>query len=184
MSEVHEHVLNRRYLLTKIVQGFSLTGGLFLVYPFVRAWLPGVNQVHTHEVDISDLAFGEVKQVPWLGRQVMITIRSAEEVDALAEASLLLKDPESTQSKQPEFARNSHRSQRADVFVAYGNCTHFGCILGPGKPNSPAKFSCPCHLSEFDGAGRVFAEAVAPKNLEIPDYQFLSRNTLLLTSSG
>jgi ubiquinol-cytochrome c reductase iron-sulfur subunit len=178
-----EYVLNRRYLLTKIVQGFSLTGGLFLAYPFVRSWLPGFNQSHTREVDLSDLAFGEVKQVPWLGRRVMIKIRSTEEVEALSDASVSLKDPDSTRSKQPEFARNTHRSQRADIFVAYGNCTHFGCIVEPRGPNSPAKFSCPCHLSEFDAAGRVFADAVAPKNLEIPDYQFLSRNTLLLTSS-
>ena len=177
-------MLNRRYLLTKIVQGFSLTGTLFLAYPFVKSWIPGLNQAHTLEIDISDLSLGEVKQVPWLGRRVMITIRTPAEVKALTEKSDSLKDPDSIRSSQPEFARNMHRSKRRDVFVAYGNCTHFGCIVGVNGSDAHARFSCPCHQSEFDAAGRVFEDAAAPLNLEIPDYQFLSRNTLLLTSSG
>jgi ubiquinol-cytochrome c reductase iron-sulfur subunit len=177
-------VLNRRRLLTRIVQGFSLTGALFLAYPFVKSWLPGFYQAHTLEVDLSDLSDGEIKQVPWLGRHVMVTRRSREEIESLNEYSETLKDPNSGNSRQPEFALNDHRSLRRDVFVAFGNCTHLGCVVGGNVSDTGARFSCPCHLSEFDAAGRVFTDAAAPFNLEVPNYQFLSRQTLLLTASG
>ncbi len=39
-------------------------------------------------------------------------------------------------------------------------------------------FFCPCHGSKFDLAGRVFKDVPAPKNLEIPPYEFISKQAL------
>ena len=70
---------------------------------------------------------------------------------------------------------------RDDIFVAFGNCTHLGCIVKDSPDEVGTRFRCPCHDSSFDGAGRVFRGALAPKNLEIPNYGFISKNILLLT---
>lgn len=171
-------MIDRRTLLLRIVQGFSVTGAFFLTYPFVKAWLPAFNQNHTLEVDLSGLAIGEIKQVSWLGRNVMIIRRTPEEISSLIKTEDELKDPASVHSQQPALAVNDFRSLRPDVFVAYSNCTHLGCEVSTS--GTAARFNCPCHLSEYDAAGRVHKGAVAPTNLEVPDYQFVSRKSLLL----
>ncbi|MDG2070596.1 MAG: ubiquinol-cytochrome c reductase iron-sulfur subunit [Pseudomonadales bacterium] len=171
-------MVDRRTLLLRIVQAFSATGALFLAYPFVKAWLPTFNQQHTLEVDLSDLKIGEIKQVSWLGRNVMIVRRTPEEISDLVEDKHELKDASSVHSRQPALAANQYRSLRPDVFVVYSNCTHLGCEVSAS--GTAASFNCPCHLSEFDAAGRVYKSAVAPVNLEVPDYQFMSRKILLL----
>ena len=171
-------MLDRRTLLLRIVQGFSATGAFFLAYPFVKAWLPTFNQNHTLEVDLSDLKTGAIKQVSWLGRNVMIVMRTPQEISDLVEDKHELKDASSAHSRQPALAVNHYRSLRADVFVVYSNCTHLGCEVSTS--GTAASFNCPCHLSEFDAAGRVYKSAVAPTNLEVPDYQFVSRKLLLL----
>ena len=58
-----------------------------------------------------------------------------------------------------------------------GVCTHFGCIpLGNKSGESKGEFGgwfCPCHGSHYDTSGRI-RKGPAPKNLEVPDYKFLS----------
>lgn len=175
--------MNRRTLLTRIVQGFSLTGLAFVAYPFFRAFLPSFSKELSFEVDISDLKSGEFKTVPWLGRNLYVIRRRPELAEQLAADADLLKDPLSIDSTQPEFATNLWRSKRPDIFVVYKNCTHLGCEVS-AQPKSPdAGFECPCHSSRFDSSGRVLKEAVASFNLEVPDYQFVSRNVIRLIRS-
>lgn len=40
-------------------------------------------------------------------------------------------------------------------------------------------FYCPCHASHFDAAGRI-RRGPAPTNLEIPEYKFLTDDTILV----
>lgn len=99
--------------------------------------------------------------------------RSADEIAALAGYESELLDPASRLSLQPEVCRNPQRSQRTDIFVAVGQCTHQGCppVLRSGAGNR-SEFLCPCHTSKFDLARRVFRGGLAPANLVIPDYSF------------
>lgn len=175
--------MNRRTLLTRIVQMFSLTGLAFVAYPFIRAFLPTFDEDLSVDVDISNLDNGEFKTVAWLGRNVYVIRRSPDVTDHLDENTRLLKDPLSTESTQPEFARNLWRSIRPDILIVYKNCTHLGCEVS-ARLNSPdAGFECPCHSSRFDASGRVHKEAVASFNLEVPDYRFVSRNMIRLIKS-
>lgn len=123
-------------------------------------------------VRIGDLAPGKLLVVEWKGRSVWILRRSADEIAALAGYESELADPMSMQSLQPASCRNPHRSQRPDVFVAIGQCTHQGCPpqLRSGS-GGRAEFLCPCHTSKFDLAGRVFRAGPAPANLVIPEYR-------------
>ncbi|MFT7688761.1 MAG: ubiquinol-cytochrome c reductase iron-sulfur subunit [Candidatus Azotimanducaceae bacterium] len=170
---------NRRGLLTRIVQGFSITGAGFLTYPFIKAWIPKFDNDISLEVRIDDLLPGQSKTVRWLGRNLFVLRRTQQELSLLKDQSSDLKDPKSIESKQPAFALNQYRSLRPDIFVVFNNCTHLGCEVN----RKGAVFNCPCHQSDYDGAGRVVSKAVAPTNLEIPEYKFVSGNRIRLLVS-
>jgi ubiquinol-cytochrome c reductase iron-sulfur subunit len=172
--------MNRRSVLTRIVQGFSLTGLAFLAYPFIRAFLPAFSEDLSIEIDISNLGEGDSKTVSWLGRNLYVVRRSAEATDQLRKETNRLKDPLSIDSNQPEFATNLMRSLRPDILIVYKNCTHLGCEVSVHPKTQEAGFECPCHSSRFDASGRVYKEAVASFNLEIPDYKFVSRDLVRL----
>tara|TARA_Y100001934_G_scaffold107951_2_gene132540 strand:- start:1317 stop:1859 length:543 start_codon:yes stop_codon:yes gene_type:complete len=169
----------RRRVLTRIVQGFAAVGGVFLMVPFVKTFLPRAD-VPLQDVNLGDLRPGDVRYVDFLGRRVVILGRSPETVRALQDAPERLKDPESSNSMQPGFAANARRSRRDEFFLAYANCTHLGCEIAP----EASGFRCPCHSSRFDAAGRAHADAAAPRNLDIPNYRFLSRDVVRLLPDG
>lgn len=132
-------------------------------------------------VDIAGLAPGKLLAIEWKGRAVWILRRSADEIATLAGYESELTDPDSLASLQPDACRNPHRSLRAEVFVAVGQCTHQGC---PPQLKSGAggrsEFLCPCHTSKFDLAGRVFRNGPAPANLVIPEYRFEGDSRLVI----
>jgi ubiquinol-cytochrome c reductase iron-sulfur subunit len=169
---------NRRKLLLRWVQGFSITGLGFLAYPFLKVLMPGLSEDGFLEVDYQELAIGEWKSVSWLGRTVIVFKRGVGWTRATDTSGL--KDPLSQASSQPQIAQNPERSHRTDVFIFYSNCTHLGCEVAIHPDQAAAPIQCPCHQSKFDGAGRVFAEAVASRNLEVPFYQPVTANAIRL----
>lgn len=168
--------MDRRTLLTRIVQAFSITGLGFVTYPFIKAWIPSFDNTRSRDVDIASLMPGEQKVVPWLGRNVVLVKRDSASLEALPRSTEMLKDPLSDASVQPVSAKNPYRSVRPDLFVAYTNCTHLGCEVVQ-KDN---QFKCPCHQSDYDGAGRVLEGAAAPRNLDVPNYRYLSSQLIRL----
>jgi ubiquinol-cytochrome c reductase iron-sulfur subunit len=141
------------------------------------------------EVEIGDLAPGQMKTVEWRGKPVWILRRTPQMLAALAGHDERLVDAASVADQQPDYARNAARSIRADVFVAIGICTHLGCSptpVGQGSANPslpadwPGGFFCPCHGSTFDGAGRVYRNKPAPSNLEVPPHRYASATRLVI----
>ncbi|KZS22417.1 ubiquinol-cytochrome c reductase iron-sulfur subunit [Wohlfahrtiimonas chitiniclastica] len=138
------------------------------------------------EVDLSKLKPGELLRVEWQGKPVWILNRTPEMLSLLEKipASELV-DPESNMDQQPSYAKNAWRSEKKEVLVLVGICTHLGCSP-TYRPNVvPAEnwvggFFCPCHGSKFDLAGRVYKNVPAPTNLIVPNYQFLEGNRLLI----
>lgn len=144
------------------------------------------------EVDINDLAPGEMRTVEWRGKPVWILKRSPEMIQSLAKVEGELADPKSERNPDeltPEYARNQHRSIKPEVLVAVGICSHLGCSptsrfqAGP-QPSLPdtwaGGFICPCHGSTFDLAGRVYANKPAPDNLEVPPHMYVSDSRLII----
>jgi ubiquinol-cytochrome c reductase iron-sulfur subunit len=144
------------------------------------------------EVDISDLAPGQMKTVEWRGKPVWVLKRTPEMVAELPKLDPKLADPESQRNPDeftPEYARNEHRSIKPEILVVVGICTHLGCSpttkLQPGpQPSLPddwqGGFLCPCHGSTFDLAGRVFKNVPAPDNLPVPRHMYLSDTKLVI----
>jgi ubiquinol-cytochrome c reductase iron-sulfur subunit len=99
-----------------------------------------------------------------------------------------LRDPNSEESVQPEYADNEYRSIKPEFLVMLGVCTHLGCspkyhpeVADPEiSPDWKGGFFCPCHGSLFDLAGRVYKGVPAPTNLTVPPYQYLSDTRIMI----
>ena len=143
------------------------------------------------QVDISGLKAGEMLRVEWRGKPVWVVRRTPEQLESLKKTEPQVADPNSERKAYPtpDYARNTHRSIKPEIFVAVGICSHLGCSpsdkFAPGpQPSLPddwaGGFFCPCHGSTFDIAGRVFKNKPAPDNLEVPPHMYLSDSVLLI----
>ncbi|HEX6155155.1 MAG TPA: ubiquinol-cytochrome c reductase iron-sulfur subunit [Burkholderiales bacterium] len=190
MSEQIKVDKKRRNLVvaTSVVGGVA---GVAAALPFAASMLPSDRARAAGapvEVDLSKLAPGEMAVIEWRGKPVWVIRRTKEMLESLKAVTGKLTDPASKSSEQPKYAENEHRSQKPDVMVMEGVCTHLGCSPQLKGPDAKAEmggdwaggFYCPCHGSKFDLAGRVFRGAPAPTNLKVPPYTFVSDSTLLI----
>jgi ubiquinol-cytochrome c reductase iron-sulfur subunit len=197
MSEaaVEPGVDNGRRTWIAITCGAGAVGGAAVAVPFVSTFAPSERARAAGapvQVDIGAIPPGEKIVVEWRGKPVWILRRTPEQVATLGKADDKLADPKSSRKPSeltPEYARNTNRSIKPEVFVAVGICTHLGCSPSdkfktgaqPSLPDDWAGgFLCPCHGSTYDLAGRVFKNMPAPDNLEVPPHMFLSDTTLLI----
>jgi len=173
------------------VVGVSTAGALVSTFqPSERAKAAGAPV----EVDISDVAPGEMKVVEWRGKPVWILRRTPEMMATLEKDQGELADPASDnvfQLPMPEYAKNAFRAraEHKEVLVTVGICSHLGCSPSsrlasgpqPNLPdNWPGGFLCPCHGSTFDLSARVFKNKPAPTNMDVPPYMYLSDNKLVI----
>jgi ubiquinol-cytochrome c reductase iron-sulfur subunit len=135
------------------------------------------------EVDIADIPPGGMKTVEWRGKPVWLMRRTTAMLATLESIENQLADPGSLRDAMPDALRNRHRSERPEMLVVIGICTHLGCsptgvAANSGNPSVgddwPGGFFCACHGSTFDLAGRVFRNKPAPTNLEIPPHRYVS----------
>jgi ubiquinol-cytochrome c reductase iron-sulfur subunit len=143
------------------------------------------------EVDIGDIPPGGLKTVEWRGKPVWIVRRTPEMLASLEKIEGQLADPKSdrTAFPTPTYAKNRHRSIKPEFLVTVGICTHLGCspVSKFETGNQPGLgadwqggYFCPCHGSNFDHAGRVYANKPAPDNLEIPRHMYLSDTRIVV----
>jgi ubiquinol-cytochrome c reductase iron-sulfur subunit len=75
----------------------------------------------------------------------------------------------------PATDANRTKPGKEKWLVMIGICTHLGCIpkgQSAGDDKGPyGGWFCPCHGSAYDTSGRI-RMGPAPRNLEIPPYQF------------
>lgn len=162
-SELEEP--GRRDFLYIATGAFGAIGVGVGVWPLIDQMNPdaSVKALASIEVDISTVGEGESLTVNWRGKPVFIRHRTPEEIQAALDVPMSeLKDPE----------EDSARAEKPEWLIMVGVCTHLGCIpLGEaGEYNG---WFCPCHNSAYDTAGRI-RKGPAPKNMEIPQYEFLS----------
>ena len=183
---------NRRFWIgtTCAVGGVA---GVALAAPFVGTFAPSEKARAAGapvEVDVSAIPPGQMRTVEWRGKPVWIIRRTPEMIEGLSKVNSDLADPNSDRpGYTPPYAKNEWRSRKQDIWVGVAICTHLGCSptprFAPGaQPSLPADWEggsiCPCHGSTFDMAGRVYKNKPAPDNLEVPPYQYLSDNRILI----
>jgi len=191
MSDAIKMDCGRRRLIvaTAAVGG---AGAVTAMVPFLSSMLPSERAKAAGapvEVDISNLAPGQLITVEWRGKPVWIFNRSEEMLGSLAKLDSAVADPGSEVKNQPASCKNETRSIKPNVLVVVGICTHLGCSPGPkfkkgSEESMPADwqggFLCPCHGSTFDFAGRVFKNKPAPSNLVVPPHMYLSDTRILI----
>ena len=180
----------RRLIVATAVVGGA--GAVTAMVPFLSSMLPSERAKAAGapiEVDVGNLAPGQLITVEWRGKPVWIFNRNPEMLETLSKLDGEVSDPKSEQTQQPDYCKNETRSIKPNLLVMVGICTHLGC-----SPSSKFKkgiedgmsadwlggFLCPCHGSTFDFAGRVFKNKPAPTNLVVPPHTYLSETRILI----
>ena len=160
--------------------------------PFLASWKPSARAQALGapvDADVSKLEPGAIMKVNWRGQAIFIVHRTPEMIATLSQTDVVnsLRDPDSKESEQPEYAANTARAVKPEYLVLVGVCTHLGCApldrFQPQDPELgatwPGGFYCPCHGSKFDLAGRVFKDVPAPTNLRVPPYRFQNNDAVI-----
>jgi ubiquinol-cytochrome c reductase iron-sulfur subunit len=161
----------RRKLITTTAYSAAGVGLACAILPLVDSMNPSTDVValSSIEVDISNIKVGEEKKVMWRGKPIFIRRRNAVEIAAAQNAQL-------SELKDPELDSNRVKSGKDEWLITIGICTHLGCIPIMGEGDYKGWF-CPCHGSQYDTSGRI-RKGPAPKNLEIPPYEFKSETLI------
>lgn len=180
----------RRRFLTAATAVIGGAGAVAVAVPFIKSWNPSAKAKAAGapvEVNVSKLEPGQLIRVEWRGKPVWVVRRTDEIISGLPALDEQLRDPNSDEPQQPDYAKNAARAIKPEYFVAVGLCTHLGCSptympdsFGEQVEGVSSGFFCPCHGSKFDMAGRVFSGVPAPLNLVIPPHYYIDDDRILI----
>jgi len=166
----------RREFLVMTAGAVGAVGAASVAWPMVSSMNPAADvlALASTEVDLAQVKEGESITVMWRGKPVFIRRRTAQEIEEAHAAPMSdLKDPQTDQDRVKQSIIGG--VEHPEWLVMVGVCTHLGCVPLGQKPTDPhGEFDgwfCPCHGSQYDSSGRI-RKGPAPKNLEIPPYQF------------
>lgn len=172
----------RRFLVgaTAAVGGVGVIGA---AVPFVASWQPSAKAEAAGApvtVNVDKIEPGQQITVEWRGTPVWIIRRTKEMLDNIEKLNDQVKDPQSAEPQQPEYATDVYRSLKPELAVLVGLCTHLGCVPSYRPEVAPTDLGegwlgglfCPCHGSRYDLAGRVYFAQPAPTNLVVPPYRY------------
>ena len=181
---------SRRRFLTAGTVVVGAVGTVAVAVPFLKSWSPSARAKSAGapvQANIGKLQPGQQIIIKWRGKPVWVVRRDEQALATLSKVADQLRDADSEESKQPEYATNEHRSRRPEFLVIEGICTHLGCSPTYQREitaDFQGGFFCPCHGSKFDLAGRVYQGVPAPTNLPVPPHYFISDDVILIGEDG
>ncbi|MGH6823169.1 MAG: ubiquinol-cytochrome c reductase iron-sulfur subunit [Methylocella sp.] len=156
----------RRDVLVVATGAMGVAGAGFAAWPLIDQMNPDATTLAaaSAEVDIANIAEGQIVTVKWRGKPIFISHRTQKEIETARAVPL---------SELPDPASDESRVQKPEWLILIGICTHLGCV--PLKNDGPyaGGFFCPCHGSVYDASGRI-RYGPAPNNLALPPYKFAS----------
>ncbi len=165
---------NRRDFLLIATSTVGAVGAALTAWPLIDQMNPAADTLalSSIEIDLSAVKEGQAITVVWRKKPVFIRKKKKKEIDTAGTTKLdNLPDPQS----------DKERVKKPQWLVMVGICTHLGCIpLGQKEGQPKGEFNgwfCPCHGSHYDTSGRI-RKGPAPKNLEVPPYQFVKNNVI------
>ena len=156
---------SRRDFIVIAATAFGAVGAAAAVWPFIDQMNPSADvlALSSTEVDLSQIAVGQIVTILWRGKPVFVDHRTAKEIaEARKDDSADLRDPQ----------KDADRVKKPEWLIAIGICTHLGCVP-LGHEGEYGGWFCPCHGSVYDTSGRI-RKGPAPRNLDIPPYTFLN----------
>lgn len=169
MSEEKENKkeITRRDFLTLTACSVAAVGAACTMWPLVDSMNPAADvlALSSIEVDLSNIEEGQMVTVKWRGKPVFIKHRTKDEIEEAKTVDITkLPDPQTDDSRV--------KPGKDKWLVTIGVCTHLGCVP-LGDQGDYKGWFCPCHGSHYDTSGRI-RKGPAPKNLEVPEYEFIS----------
>ena len=168
--------VRRRDFLNVAAVSFAGVGTVAALAPLVVQMSPSADvlALSTTEVDISKVQPGQGIKTQWRKQPVFVrnlTPKEIQEANAVSMSDL----------RDPETLAQRTKPGHANWLITLGVCTHLGCVplgIGEGENKGPyGGYFCPCHGSMYDTAARI-RQGPAPKNLMVPDYEFVSDTTV------
>ena len=167
-----------------IATGMMAAGGSAMVgWMFIDQMNPAADTkaASSKEVDVSKVPEGGEIRVLIGGKPFFIRHRTGAEINAAQNANLSsLPDPIDDAERLRPLPDGSLNPA---ILVTSGACTHLGCVpVGPSQGNTGdfGGWYCPCHGSHYDTSGRI-RKGPAPKNLPVPDYEYVSNAVIRIS---
>src|SRR4029078_7801796 len=172
----------RRDFLNVAPVAFAGVGALAALARLIVQMSPSADvlALASTEVDISKVQPGQGIKVSWRKQPVFVRNLTPKEIaEANAVPLSSLRDPQSLAERT--------KPGKPNWLITLGVCTHLGCVplgIGEGENRGPyGGYFCPCHGSMYDTAARI-RQGPAPKNLEVPDYEFTSPTVVTIGAKG
>jgi ubiquinol-cytochrome c reductase iron-sulfur subunit len=186
----------RRDFLFIATGAMGAVGAAAALWPLIDQMNPSADvlALASIEVDLAPIQPGQSVTFTWRSHPLFVRRRTPQEIEeARAVPVGELLDPVARNASLPENApatdenrlspnaggseQGGQAMRRAEWLVVVGVCTHLGCTPAASTPQVPegqyGGWLCHCHGSQYDTAGRVRV-GPAPRNLDVPPYQFLS----------
>lgn len=164
--------VRRRDFINIAAVSFAGVGAVAVVYPLVNQMNPSADvlALASIEVDVSQIAPGQAIKTMFRKQPLFVRQLTPQEIAAAnAVPTSELRDPQTLAERTKEG--------KEQWLITMGVCTHLGCVpLGAAEGENKGEFGgyfCPCHGSHYDTAARI-RKGPAPKNLEVPEYEFTS----------
>jgi len=170
--------IRRRDFINIAAVSTAGVGAVATLVPLISQMAPSKDILaeSTTELDISAIEPGQAVKAMFRKQPLFVRNLTQKEIDEANAVDVdSLRDPETLAQRTKEG--------KANWLVTMGVCTHLGCVpLGAGEGENRGPFGgyfCPCHGSAYDTAARI-RKGPAPKNLEVPAYEFTSDTTILV----
>lgn len=163
--------------LTGLLKTFSfilVAAVLFVLLDFAIDLRPSTIQA-AYRFEVGPLAPDEIKLLRHDNLSILVVRRSPQTIERLRQTANLVQDPDSADSRQPDYARNALRSRHPEYFVSYALGTDLGCTLKILELNLQEI----CGAARYDLAGRALKGENEFSNLTIPDYNFTNNFSTL-----
>ena len=164
--------VRRRDFINIAAVSFAGMGGVAVLYPLINQMNPSADvlALASIEVDVAQIEAGQAIKTIFRKQPLFIRNLTPAEIQAANAVPVgELRDPQTLADRTKEGKNN--------WLVTMGVCTHLGCVpLGVAEGENKGEYGgyfCPCHGSHYDTAARI-RKGPAPKNLEVPEYAFLS----------
>ena len=174
--------VRRRDFLNVAAVSFAGVGTVAALAPLLVQMAPSADvlALATTEVDISKVQPGQGIKTQWRKQPVFVRNLTPKEIQEANAVSMSdLRDPQTLAQRTKPGKQN--------WLITLGVCTHLGCVplgIGEGENRGPyGGYFCPCHGSMYDTAARI-RQGPAPKNLEVPDYEFTSPTVVTIGAKG
>jgi len=167
-----EDGVRRRDFINIAAVSFAGVGAVAVLYPLINQMNPSADvlALASIEVDVSQIEPGQAIKTIFRKQPLFIRNLTPAEIQAANAVPVgELRDPQTLAERTKEGKNN--------WLITMGVCTHLGCVpLGVAEGENRGDYGgyfCPCHGSHYDTAARI-RKGPAPKNLEVPEYQFTS----------